>query len=227
MIKRKEGLIMKTSPTIGVLGLGLFGTSVARTLSKNNVDVLAMDKNMDHLEEVIDEVALGVQGDFTRLDQLADAGFGDCDEVVIASAERLEESILAILNLKKLGVPKITVKSKNTTYQEVLLKVGATRVILPEEAMGKEVAMMLTNPTVHELMKVDSHYNIIEFPTKNSWVNQKIEEVHFRQQYELNIIAIQHAGSEDFTIEFGPDYLIQSGDIFIGITTNLGVQKLK
>ncbi len=218
---------MKSSTTIGILGLGLFGTSVARTLSKNNVDVLVMDKNMDHLEEVIEEVAVGVQGDFTRLDQLADAGFGDCDEVVIASAEKLEESILAILNLRKLGVPKITVKSKNTDYQEVLLKVGATRVILPEVEMGQQVAMMLANPTVHELMKLDSHYNIIEFPAKSSWINKQIAHVDFRKHYDLNIIAIQHAHSTDFTIEFGPDYLIQDGDIFIGITTDDGVQKLK
>lgn len=111
---------------IGVLGLGLFGTSIARTLSKNNVDVIAMDKNMDHIEEVVEEISLGVQGDFTRLDQLSEAGFADCDEVVIASAEKLEDSILAILNLKKLGVPKITVKTKNFEYQEVLMKVGAT-----------------------------------------------------------------------------------------------------
>ncbi len=89
--------------TIGILGLGLFGSSVARTLAQNNVDVIAMDKNMEHLEEVIDEIALGVQGDFTKLEQLKEAGFGECDEVVIASARKLEDTILAILNLQKMA----------------------------------------------------------------------------------------------------------------------------
>lgn len=217
---------MKASSTIGILGLGLFGTSVASTLTKNNVDVMVMDKNLDHLEEVIEEVAVGVQGDFTKLDQLAEAGFGECDEVVIASAERLEDSILAILNLKKLNVPKITVKTKNSDYQEVLMKVGATRVILPEVEMGQQVAMMLANPTVHELMKLDSHYNIIEFPVKKSWVGKAIDEINFRNSYELNIIAIQQAGSVDFTIEFGPDYVLSGGDTLIGVTTDSGMKKL-
>ena len=217
---------MKASSTIGILGLGLFGTSVASTLTKNNVDVIVMDKNMDHLEEVIEEVAVGVQGDFTKLDQLAEAGFGDCDEVVIASAERLEDSILAILNLKKLNVPKITVKTKNSDYQEVLLKVGATRVILPEVEMGQQVAMMLANPTVHELMKLDDNYNIIEFPVKNSWIGKTIDEINFRSSYELNIIAIQQAGSIDFTIEFGPESVLSDGDTLIGVTTDSGMRKL-
>lgn len=217
---------MKASSTIGILGLGLFGTSVARNLTENNVDVIVMDKNIDHLEEVIDVVAVGVQGDFTKLDQLSEAGFADCDEVVIASAERLEDSILAILNLKKLHVPKITVKTKNTAYQEVLLKVGATRVILPEVEMGQQVAMMLANPTVHELMKLDSNYNIIEFPVKKQWCGKSIDKINFRNHYELNIIAIQQAGSTDFTIEFGPEYVLSDGDTLIGVTTDSGMQKL-
>lgn len=215
-----------SSTTIGILGLGLFGTSVASTLTKNNVDVIVMDKNLDHLEEVIDEVTVGVQGDFTKLDQLAEAGFADCDEVVIASAERLEDSILAILNLKKLNVPKITVKTKNSDYQEVLMKVGATRVILPEVEMGHQVAMMLANPTVHELIKLDSHYNIIEFPVKKSWIGKTIDAINFRLNYELNIIAIQREGAVDFTIEFGPEYVLSEGEILIGVTTDAGMKKL-
>ena len=217
---------MKKASTIGILGLGLFGTSVASTLTKNNVDVMVMDKNINHLEEVIDEVSLAVQGDFTKLDQLSEAGFGDCDEVVIASAERLEDSILAILNLKKLNVPKITVKTKNKDYEEVLLKVGATRVILPEVEMGQQVGMILANPTVHELMKLDSNYNIIEFPTKTTWIGKTIDAIDFRKNYELNIIAIQTAGTTDFSIEFGPEYTVSKGDTLIGITTDLGMRKL-
>lgn len=217
---------MRSTTTIGILGLGLFGSSVANTLAENNVDVIVMDKNLDHLEEVIEKVTVGVQGNFTKFDQLAEAGFGDCDEVVIASAERLEDSILAILHLKKLNVPKITVKTKNIDYQEVLLKVGATRVILPEVEMGEQVAMMLANPTVHELLKLDNYYNIIEFPVKESWIGKKINQINFRQQYDLNIIAIQHTQTSDFSIEFGPDYTFSTGDLLIGVTTDHGMKKL-
>jgi trk system potassium uptake protein TrkA len=212
--------------TIGVLGLGLFGTSIARTLADNNVDVIAMDKNMNHIEEVVDEVDLAVQGDFTRIDQLQEAGFGECDEVVIAASERLEDSILAILHLINLGVEKITVKTKNVQYREVLFKVGATRVILPEVEMGAQVATTLANPTVHELIQLDSRYNITEFPYRDAWVGKNIVEMDFRNKYDTNIIAVQPANSSDFTIEFGPQYTITEGDIFIGVTTDEGMKKL-
>lgn len=212
--------------TIGVLGLGLFGSSVARTLAQNNVDVIAMDKNMDHVEEVMEDVDAAIQGDFTRLEQLTDAGFGECDEVVIAASERLEDSILAILNLLTLGVSEITVKTKNIQYREVLLKVGATRVILPEVEMGVQIATMLANPTVHELIQLDSRYNIIEFPYREKWVGKDIIEMDFRNKYDTNIIAVQPANSNDFTIEFSPQYVITEGDIFIGVTTDKGMKQL-
>lgn len=215
-----------SASTIGVLGLGLFGSAVARTLAKNNVDVLAIDKNMDHVEEVLDEVSVAVQGDFTKLDHLMDAGFSDCDEVIIAAAEKLEDSIMAILNLKRMGINTITAKTKNEDYREVLIKVGATRVILPEVEIGVQLGIMLANPTVHELLKLDNHYNIVEFPYHPTWVGRSIVDIDFRNQYQTNIIAIQPAKTNEFTIEFGPNYVISEGDVFLGITTDDAVKKL-
>lgn len=92
--------------------------------------------------------------------------------------------------------------------------------------MGQQVAMMLANPSVHELIKLDSNYNIIEFPAKDSWVGKNIAAVDFRYNYDLNIIAIQHENSNQFTIEFGPETIIQPNDFFIGITTDKGMRKL-
>lgn len=212
--------------TIGVLGLGLFGSSVARTLAENNVDVIAMDKNMDHVEEVLDVVDVAIQGDFTKLSQLRDAGFAECDQVVIASAEKLENTILGILNLKKLGITEITAKTKNEDYREVLQMVGATYVILPEIEIGIQTATMLANPIVSELVKLDDRYNVIEFHCQDAWLGKSIVQVDFRRNYNTNIIAIRPKKTDEFTIEFGPNYIITEGDIFLGITTDKGMKEL-
>lgn len=212
--------------TIGVLGLGLFGSSVAKTLSENNIDVIAMDYNMDHVEEVVDLVDVAIQGDFTKINQLQDAGFAECDEVVIASAEKLENTILAILNLKKLGVPLITAKTKSEDYREVLEMVGASRVILPEIEMGVQMGTTLSNPIVSELIKLDDRYNVIEFQCQKSWIGKSIVQIDFRNNYNTNIIAIRPKKTDEFTIEFGPNYIVTEGDIFLGITTDAGVKGL-
>lgn len=212
--------------TIGVLGLGLFGGSVARTLAENNVDVIAMDKNMDHVEEVLDVVDVAIQGDFTKLSQLRDAGFAECDQVVIASAEKLENTILGILNLKKLGITEITAKTKNEEYREVLQMVGATHVILPEIEIGIQTATMLANPIVSELIKLDDRYNVIEFHCQDAWLGKSIVQIDFRRNYNTNIIAIRPKKTDEFTIEFGPNYIVTEGDIFLGITTDKGMKEL-
>lgn len=212
--------------TIGVLGLGLFGSSVAQTLARNNVDVIAMDTNMDHVEEVVDLVDVAIQGDFTKINQLQDAGFAECDEVVIASAEKLENTILAVINLKKLGVSKITAKTKSEDYREVLEMVGATRVILPEIEMGVQMGTMLSNPIVSELVKLDDRYNVIEFQCQEQWLGKSIVQIDFRNNYNTNIIAIRPKKTDEFTIEFGPNYIVTEGDIFLGITTDAGMKGL-
>lgn len=213
--------------TIGVLGLGLFGSSVAKTLANNGIDVIAMDSNMDHVEEVVDLVDVAIQGDFTKLNQLQDAGFGECDEVVIASAEKLENTILAVLNLKKLGIPSITVKTKSEEYREVLEMVGVTRVILPEVEMGVQMGNLLSNPTVSELVKLDDRYNVVEFQSHHSWLGKSVAEIDFRNNYQANIIAIRPKKTDEFTIEFGPEYMVNEGDMFLGVTTDEGMKKLK
>lgn len=212
--------------TIGVLGLGLFGSSVAKTLAENDIDVIAMDINMDHVEEVVDIVDVAIQGDFTKVNQLYDAGFAECDEVVISSAEKLENTILAVLNLKKLEVPLITAKTKSEDYREVLEMVGATRVILPEIEMGVQMGTMLSNPIVSELIKLDNRYNVIEFQCQDSWIGKTIVQINFRNNYNTNIIAIRPKKTDEFDIEFGPNYVVTKGDIFLGITTDEGMKEL-
>ncbi|MDN6162201.1 MAG: TrkA family potassium uptake protein [Atopostipes sp.] len=212
--------------TIGVLGIGLFGSSVAKTLAENDIDVIAMDSNMDHVEEVVDVVDVAIQGDFTKLNQLQDAGFAECDEVVIASAEKLENTILAVLNLKKMKVPLITAKTKSEDYREVLEMVGATRVILPEIEMGVQMGTMLSNPIVSELVKLDNRYNVIEFQGQESWIGKTIVEIDFRNNYNTNIIAIRPKRTDEYDIAFGPDYVVNKGDIFIGVTTDEGMKEL-
>lgn len=211
--------------TVAILGLGLFGASVAKTLADQDVDVIAMDKSMERVEEVMDQVEHAVQGDFTKMDQLVHAGVSGVDVAIIASGERLETSIMGVLNLKKLGVGEVIVKTKNKDYYEVLLKVGADRVLLPEVEMGKRLANEIAKHSIIDSFKIDDNYNIIEIHALTEWRGKTLDSANLRVNHGFNVLAIKRNNTKDFSIVIDPQMIIQEGDLFVVLVDEASLQK--
>lgn len=211
--------------TVAILGLGLFGASIARTLAKQDVEVIAMDKNMERVEEVMDYVEHAVQADFTKFDQLLAAGVESADVAVIASGERLETSIMGVLNLKKLGIATVIVKTKNADYHEVLVKVGADRVLLPEVEMGKRLANELAQHSIIDSFKIDDQYNIVEIHALSSWCGKTLDAADLRNNYGFNVLAMRSCKSKEFTIQIDPEMIINEGDLFVVLVDEAGLDK--
>ena len=209
--------------TVAVLGLGLFGSSVARTLAQNGSEVIAIDLNMDHVEEVLDYVYHAIQADFTKIDQLKEAGVSEADTAIVATGEKLEITILGIMNLKKLGIKEVIVKTKNTSYKEVLLKVGATRVILPEVEMGIRLANELSKTNVLDSFELDDKYHLVELNVMENWIGKSINDVDLRNVHGLNIIALKTDESKNYNPQIDPNYLIKEGDIFLVFSENIKI----
>lgn len=208
-----------------VLGLGLFGSSVAKSLARNGMDVIAMDLSMDHVEEVMDEVDLAIQGDFTKFDQLEAVGVADVDAAVIAAGERLEVAILAIMNLKKLGVENVIVKTKNEDYKEVLLKVGASRVILPEVEIGIRLGNELSSSNIVDFLELDDDYHILELEVEEEWIGKSIIELDIRNKYGYNIIAISPKHLNKYQVSFNPDYKFEKHDKILVFSENKSINE--
>ena len=210
---------------VAVLGLGLFGSSVARTLARHHLDEIAMDREMSRVEDVMDLIGHAVQGDFTKLDQLEAAGIGDVDVAIVATGERLESTIMAILNLKKLGVPKVIVKTKNMDYYEVLKKVGADRIVLPEVEMGRRLGNEISKNSIIESLKIDDKYNIVEIHAIDSWIGKTIRALNMRQVYGFNILGMKSEKSQEFQMIVKPDYIIREGDLFVVLVEEADLEK--
>ena len=115
--------------TFLVLGLGIFGSTISKELSKYHQEVIAIDQDMACVERMSDFVTQAICCDFTNIEELRAIGIEEVDVAVVATGSHLEQSILGIINLKELGVPYILAKAKNRKYSEVMLKVGANKVI--------------------------------------------------------------------------------------------------
>ncbi|MGF3066414.1 potassium channel family protein [Facklamia sp. P12945] len=201
-----------------VLGLGLFGTSLAKTLAENHKQVIVIDRDMELVEAIASKVEVAVQGDFTKYEVLKEAGVGEAQMAIIASSSKFDNTITTLLSLQKLEVPTIIAKTRKEEYKEVLLKLGVDRVILPETDMGIRIGNELTNDSVLDLIQLDAQSHIVEFTARKNWIGKTIEEINFRSRYDINLIAIKSRIEEGFDINVNPDFIIEESDLFVGLT---------
>lgn len=211
---------MRQRKTYCVLGLGIFGSALAKKLASYNHEVIALDQDMSCVERIKDSVDVCIKADFTDIEALRGLGVADCDVGVVATGARLEESVLAIMNLKELGVPYVIAKAKNRKYQNILLKVGADRVIRPEKEMGNRVAKQLVSHNIVDLIDIDDEFSIVEIVAPAKWVNKSLMELDLRKLFGVNVLGIRKQAGEKLSISPGANYKIVLGDRLLVIAEN-------
>jgi len=195
-----------------VLGLGIFGSTIAKTLSEFNCEVIALDKEISCVDRASEFVTQAVLADFTDIEQLRAIGVGDCDVAVVATGSRLEESIMAIMNLKELGVPYVLAKAKNKTYMHILLKIGADKVVRPEKEMGERVAKSMLSRNVIDMIDIDDDYSVVEIVAPDRWVGKTLKALELRANYGINVLGIRKRPHERLSISPSAEYIIEKSD---------------
>lgn len=180
--------------SFAVIGLGRFGYSIVKELANNNADVLAIDKFEENVNEVADFVNNCAICDSTRKKDLEDLGLKSIDHVVVAIGNNLEASILTTINLKALGVKDITVRVDDSEYKEIFKTLGATSVIIPEEASAISLANRMVSDTILDYYKINSDYSIVQVKVSAKFKEQSIVSVGVRQKYFISIIGIIRNG---------------------------------
>lgn len=199
----------------GVIGLGIFGRTIAQTLSKYDVDVIAVDKKYQNVEKVADDVTQSAILDSTQLKALQEMGIGECDVVVVAIGSHLETAILTVLNLKELGVPNVVAKANNETNAKILLKIGADEVIQPELNMGERVAKALLSEHVTDVVELDDEHSVMEIIVPDKWCGKTLGDLDVRRRYDMNILGIRQHGQKNLSVVFDPAYIVKKGDQFV------------
>ncbi|HBS91436.1 MAG TPA: potassium transporter Trk [Erysipelotrichaceae bacterium] len=195
-----------------VLGLGIFGSTIAKTLSEFNCEVIALDKEISCVDRASEFVTQAVLADFTDIEQLRAIGVGDCDVAVVATGLRLEESIMAIMNLKELGVPYVLAKAKNKTYMHILLKIGADKVVRPEKEMGERVAKSMLSRNVIDMIDIDDDYSVVEIVAPDRWVGKTLKALELRANFGINVLGIRKRPHERLSISPSAEYIIEKSD---------------
>ncbi|MBP1930337.1 potassium channel family protein [Ammoniphilus resinae] len=213
------------SETFAVIGMGRFGSSVAKTLYEMGHDVMALDANEERIQEHIQYVTYAVQADSTDEKALKELGIRNFDVVVVSIGEDIQASILTTLILKELGVKQIVVKAQNERHGKVLYKVGADRVVFPERDMGHRVAYNLVSPNILDFIELAEDYSVAEIVASSRMYNKSLIDLNIRARFGVNVVAIKSGGK----INIAPkaEDTIQEDDILVVIGHNEDLQKLE
>lgn len=207
-----------------VFGLGRFGVSVATTLSEAGYEVMAVDKNEEIIQDISSIVTHAVQADATDADTLRSLGIRNFDIAVVAIGRDIQSSIMVTLLLKEMGVAYVVAKASSDLHEKVLEKIGADRIISPEQDMGVRIATNLMSGNIMDYIQLSEEYSVVEIMALPEWKNQTISELNMRVKYGLNIIAIER--DKKIIITPGADFVLRENDILVVVGANEKIQNL-
>ena len=198
-----------------VIGIGRFGSSLAKTLYALGNDVLAVDIDEETVQNISESVTHAVQIDATDENSLRALGISNFDVAVITIGEDIQASIMTTLLIKEIGVKYIIAKANNELQAKVLYKIGADRVVLPERDMGVRVAHNLVLSSILDYIELSPDYSIAEVVAPKDWHNRSLKELSMRSNYGVNVVAIKHDG--DINASPNAEDVVEPGDIIVAI----------
>jgi trk system potassium uptake protein TrkA len=223
--KIKEEGMNEVKKQFAVIGLGRFGGSVCKTLSRMGHEVLAIDTEENKVSEFSNHVTQAVQLDSTDESALREIGIRNFDHVIVAIGDNIQASILTTLILKDLNVPYITVKAQNDYHEKVLSKIGATKVIHPERDMGVRIAHNLISENVLEFIELSPDYSLVEIIASEKMVGKSLLELNIRAKYGCNIMAVKTG--DELNISPRAEDVIKRGDLLVIIGSNKDISRFE
>jgi trk system potassium uptake protein TrkA len=209
-----------------IIGMGRFGSSVAKTLYNLNYEVLAIDSDEDRTQEVINMATHAVQADSTDEEALRSLGLRNFDVVVVAIGQDIQASILTTLILKDMGVKMLVAKAQNELHGKVLAKIGADKVIYPERDMGHRVAHNLISPNILDHIEISEDYSIVDLQVGPSLIGKNLRQLDIRNKFQCNVMGIKSAEGK-MNIAPNAEDLIKADDILVVVGKNVDLQKFE
>ena len=207
-----------------VIGLGRFGSNVAREFHEQGHDVLAVDNAMSAVQSVIDSryVANAMQIDAIDKSSLKKLEVEKFDAVVVAIGTNIEDSVLIAATLKELNVKKIVAKASASLHGMILEKLGVDKVVYPEAEMGRTVARQLLGQNFLEEFALNENFSIAEVPLPAEYESMTLADTDIRSKHHLNVLAIRRAGGH-FNVSPTPKTGFQKEDhlLVLGTSENI------
>jgi len=180
---------------IGIIGAGRFGLSLAESMANAGTEVLLIDRNRPAMQNA-SEFATSIQGDATQPHVLEEAGFGECDVVVVAIGTNMEASIMATANCKELGIATVVAKATSELHGKILRRIGADSVVYPDRDSAHRLARAIANHDVVDFLEVSEGYSIAEIDVPESVRGKTLAEADLRKKTGVTVLCIRRAADD-------------------------------
>ena len=207
-----------------LIGLGLFGTSLTRKLYEDGASVLVIDKDPDKINEIDAYCTQAICADATDERILEKLGIKNMDVGIVCIASEIEASIFITLTLKQMGLPLVIAKAQNERHKDILKKIGADMVIVPEEEMGAKLAANLVKPNMIEVMSLSDNFRIVEIKTPLKWQHKTLIQLNLRNTEKVSVILVKRG--EEIIVTPAADCELLPDDILVIAGTYTDTKRL-
>jgi trk system potassium uptake protein TrkA len=209
-----------------VIGLGNFGSTVAKELKALKCHVTAIDSDKNTVQLLADIVDQALFADATERKFLENLSVKDFDCFIVSTGEDSHASILITLHLKELEAKRIIVKANSREHAKILMKVGASDTVIPEEQMAIRVSHSLAKSNLIDYLPLSADFSVAELTPPNKFVNKSLKELMIRTKYNVLIVAIKHSHTGELDFVPGGDYRIQDTDLLLLLGKQEDIDKI-
>lgn len=216
---------MSMKKIYAVFGLGRYGSAVAGELVNNGVEVIAVDIDERIVSAAADKFPICKCADITDPEVIRQLGISNVDVVIIAMASNLEASVMAVTLCKEAGVKTVIAKCANQMHQKILTRVGADKVVFPEDESGIRLAKNLLSSGFVDMVSLAKNVSMVELDMRPEWIGKNLIELNLRKKYSLNVVAVRRG--DMVSVDIDPQESFRETDKLIVIANTAKLAKLK
>ena len=216
---------MSIHQSYAVFGLGRYGIAVAKELSRNGAEVLAVDLNESIVNSAVTDIPLCKCADVTDPEVIRQLGIDHVDVVIVAMAGNLEASVMAVMLCKEIGVKTVIAKCGDEMHRKILLRVGADQVVFPESESGTRLAKNLLSSGFVDVIELSDDISLVELDVRPEWEGKTRAELNLRKKYALNVIALRNGDKLQISID--PTMQLKSSMQLVVIADTQHLSRLK
>lgn len=216
---------MSINKTYAVFGLGRYGRAVAEELVKNGADVIAVDINEERVDDAAQTIPVCKCADVTEPEVIDKLDIAEVDVVIIAMANSLEATVMAITLCKEAGVPTVIAKCVEEMHGKIFERVGADRVVFPEKEAGTRLGKNLLSSGFVDIVELSKDASMVEVRVKNEWIGKNLVQLNLRKKYSINVVAV--IKGEEVITNIDPEMPIENGMKMIVIADVNKLERLK